>query len=172
MNSSIDFLRPESAPLAGWVLLALGAVALAGALAIDRRYVSAIAEQEAVAQARLDDASRRSRPVIAAAPTAAELRLRQATAEAHLPWLATLRAIESTTQDPVFLRSFVIEPSAGAIKLEAETSSFTEALDYVKLLDEADLLRPAFLSSHEQLVDPATGKSAVRFQVATRWNAR
>ena len=167
----IDFLRPVSPPLAGWLLLAAGVLGLVVALTVDRRYVTAI-EQETATQARLDDAGRQARPTSAAAPSAGELRLRQADADAHRPWLATLRAIETTTQSPVYLRSLVVEPAARAVKLEAEAPSFADALAYAKALDEAELLKPAFLSSHEQTVDATTGKSVVRFQVATRWNAR
>jgi len=172
MSRSIDFLHPPSPPLVGWVLLAIGAAALAAALIVDRHYVTAIAEQEAATQTRLDEARRLARPAFAVSPTSAELRLRQASLDAHQPWLATLRSIEATTQAPVFLRSLVIEPAAGVVKLEAEASTFADVLAYVKALDEAELLRPAFLNSHEQIIDATTGKSVVRFQVATRWNAR
>lgn len=171
MSASIDFLRPMAPPLAGWLLLAVGATALVAALTVDRHYIAAIAEHDVATRARLDEEGRRARPARAAAPTAVELRLRQANADAHQPWLATLRAIETTTQDPVYLRSIVVEPAARVVKLEAEAPSFADAVAYAKALDEVELLRPAFLSGHEQIVDPS-GKSVVRFQVATRWNAR
>lgn len=172
MTAAIDFLRPEAPPRLGWLLLLAGAGALVAALAFDRHYAAAQAEVERMAQARLEQDRQRLRPARLVAPTAAEVRLRQADADSRAPWLATLRAIESTTRDPVYLRSLVIEPASGAIKLDAEAPSFAEALSYAKALDDESSLRPAFLSSHEQVVDPATGKSVVRFNVSGRWNSR
>ncbi len=171
MTAAVDFLRPPAPPRLGWILLVLGAAALVAALAFGDHYASAQAEAERNAQAQVDLDRQRLRLVRPVAPTAAEVRLRQADAESHAPWLRTLRVVEATTRDPVFLRSLVIEPSTGVVKLEAEAPTFAEALSYVKALDDEGSLHPALLTSHEQVVD-ATGKSAIRFSVAARWNSR
>jgi len=172
MTAAIDFLHPEVPPRLGWVLLGAGAVALVAALAVDRHYEAEQAEASRSAQALLEQERQRQQPIRVVAPTPAELRLRQAEADARSPWLATLRAVETLTGDPVYLRSLAIEPATGTVKLEAEAPSFAEALAYAKALDDDGALHPAFLSSHEQSVDPATGKSTVRFNVAGRWNRR
>lgn len=172
MTAAVDFLRPESAPRLGWVLLALGALALVVALAFDSRTESAKVEAERLAQARAERDRDALRPVRVVAPSPGMIRLRQAEADARAPWLATLRAIESVAQDPVYLRSLVIEPTTGAVKLDAEAPSFEDALSFAKALDDESALRPALMSSHEQIVDAQTGKSAVRFTVSGRWNSR
>lgn len=171
MTAAVDFLRRPAPPRMGWVLLVLGAAALVAALAFSDHYASAQAEAERNAQAQLELDRQRVRPARPVAPSAAEVRLRQADAESRAPWLRTLRIVEATTRDPVYLRSLVIEPSTGVVKLEAEAPTFAEALAYAKALDEEGSLHPALLSSHEQVVD-ATGKGAVRFSVAGRWNSR
>ena len=171
-TAAVDFLRPQASPRVGWVLLVAGAGALIAALAFDSHYATVQAEAERAAQARLDQDRQRLRPARLAVPSAGEVRLRQADLDSRAPWLPTLRVIEATTRDPVYLRSLVIEPAAGVVKLEAEAPSFAEALSYAKALDDESSLRPALLSAHEQVVDSATGKSAVRFSVVGRWNSR
>jgi hypothetical protein len=170
--SSIDFLHDPSPPMSGWALLVVGAAALIATAAVDNRYAAARVEADQAAQAQSDLERQRRQPVRATPPTASEIRLRQAQAESHAPWLATLRAIEVTSQDPIYLRSLVIEPAAAVVKLEAEAPSFAEALSYAKALDDVSLLHPALLVSHEEVADTATGKNVVRFSVVTRWNSR
>ena len=172
MTAAVDFQRPESPPRLGWVLLALGTLGLFVALAFDSRVEASRVEAERVAQARAARDREALRPARVAAPSLAMIRLRQAEADARAPWLATLRAVESVAQDPVFLRSLVIEPTAGAVKLEAEAPTFADALSFARALDDESALRPALMSSHEQIVDTLTGKSAVRFTVSGRWNSR
>ena len=172
MTAAVDFLRLESAPRLGWVLLALGVVALAAAMAFDGRVEVARVAADRVAQARAEQERDARRPVRAVPPTPAMIRLRQAELDARAPWLATLRVVESVAQDPVYLRSLVIEPATGTVKLEAEAPSFADALALAKSLDDDGMLRPALMSSHEQIVDAQTGKSAVRFNVSGRWNSR
>ena len=169
---AVDFLRPEPLPRLGWTLLALGALALGAALAFEDRVEAERIAADRLAQARAEHERDARRPVRIAAPTPAMLRLRQAEADARAPWLATLRVVEAGAQDPVYLRSLVIEPAAGAVKLEAEAPTFAEVLAFAKTLDDDGMLRPALLSSHEQIVDAQTGTSAVRFTVSARWNRR
>lgn len=170
-TAAVDFLRSPAPPRLGWVLLMAGVATLVAAFAFDARYAAAQAGAERAAQAQLDLDRQRLRPARPVVPSAGEIHLRQAEAESHAPWLRTLRVVEATTRDPVYLRSLVIEPAAGVIKLEAEAPTFAEALSYAKALDDESSFRPALLSSHEQIVD-ATGKSAVRFSVVGRWNSR
>ena len=170
--TAIDFLRPEAAPRLGWALLALGALALGTAMAFEDRMEAERVAAERQEQARAEHERDARRPVRVAAPTPAMIRLRHAEADARAPWLATLRVVEAVARDPVYLRSLVIEPATGSVKLEAEAPTFAEALAFAEALDDDGLLRPALVSSHEQIVDAQTGKSAVRFHVSARWNRR
>ena len=170
--TAIDFLRPEAAPRLGWVLLALGALALGSAIVFQNRVQAERVAAERLAQGRAEQERDARRPAPVAATTPAMIRLRQAEADARAPWLATLRVVEAVARDPVYLRSLGIEPATGNVKLEAEAPTFAEALAFAKTLDDDGLLRPALMTSHEQIVDAQTGKSAVRFNVSARWNLR
>jgi len=84
--------------------------------------------------------------------------------------MASLRAIESATVDPVYLLGLSFEPSTGAIKLEAEAPSFEHALAFTQVLADGVTLSTASLASHEQLADQTALRPVVRFTVLTRWN--
>lgn len=166
-----DFLRPPSPPRAGWVLLVIGAAALAAALWCEQRWsferaATERAEQENLAVQRASQA-----PAKPPEPTLAQRRWQQAHPELRRPWLPALRAIESATVNPVFLLSLSIEPASGQIKIDAEAPSFGHALAYVQVLDVGGALQPATILSHEQAADAASGRSIVRFSASTRWVA-
>jgi hypothetical protein len=173
MNArATDFLCPPGTPRAGWMLLLIGAACVAAALWFDRQWAS---EREATERAaRAADATRRERerPKPAPAPTMAQLRWQQAQVELRRPWISALRAVESATVDPVYLLSLAIDPSTGAIKLEGEAPSFDHALAYVQNLDDGGALQPATVASHEQAVEPGSGRPFVHFTATTRWNAQ
>lgn len=169
---AIDLSRDAAPPLLGWILLVVGLGAAMTGLLHRQQLTAARAEAERHVQARLE--SQRPKPGTAAvaSPSPAAVRRLAAQVESRTPWLATLSAIESTTREPVYLRAVTIEPGSGDVKLEAEASSFAEALAYVQELDAAELLHPALLRSHEESVDPVRGTAVVRFSVVARWNRR
>lgn len=172
MTARVDFLRPEAPPRLGWLLLAVGVGALISAFAFDSAVEAAAVEARRSVQVRLDQEREALRPPRVLPPSPAQVRARQTALDSRAPWLATLRTIEAASQDPVYLRSLVIEPATGAVKLEAEATSFAEALAFAEVLDGEGALRPALISSHEQVVDPATSKEIIRFSLAGRWNSR
>jgi len=170
MSHAVDFMRAPATPPAGWVLLLVGAIALSASFAISEDLGDVQAKLAAEAQAREDLARRQRTPVRAAEPSAADRRLQRAALDARTPWLATLRAIETTTESPVFLRSLTIDPAAGVVKLEAEAPAFGDAVAFAEALGKESMLRPALLTSHEVVVDPSSPTPVVRFAVAARWN--
>ena len=166
---SMDFLRRPSPPLIGICLLAAGLVALGGAGGLNQRWAAEVAATRRAEQLALAtrEASR-PRP----APTTltpVQRRELQAQVELRRPWLAALRAIESATRDPVFLLALAIEPATGAIRVDAEASSFDQALAYVERISEAEVLTGTALIAHESVPAPAPGQGAIRFSVSTRW---
>lgn len=172
MNArALDFLRPPSPPKVGWVLLAIGAAALAAALWCEQRWSFERAATERAEQERLAAQRASQTPVKPPEPTLAQRRWQQAQPELRRPWLPALRAIESATANPVFLLSLSIEPASGQIKIDAEAPSFDHALAYVQVLDVGGVLQPATILSHEQTADAASGRSIVRFSASTRWVA-
>ncbi|MEP7296801.1 MAG: hypothetical protein ABI702_11480 [Burkholderiales bacterium] len=167
----MDFLRRPQPPRVGWVLLAIGALAMAFALWSDKRWAddhqtALQTEQDRVAAQRAAQT-----PPPPKEPTFAEQRWRQAQPELQRPWFAALRAVESATTNPVFLLAMSIEPASGLIKLDAEAPTFDHAMAYVQVLDEGNTLQPAMIVSHEQAMDPSGGRGAVKFSVVTHWNA-
>lgn len=170
--ATIDFLRPPRAPGIGWLLLALGAAALATALWLDHRWAQQRAEYEATARAREERARESQRAAQRPVPlTPDQKRLQRVSPQLRQPWLPTLRLIENVTEPPVYLLALSIDPAAGTATLDAEALSFDHALSYLQLLNEDGLLGPAQLRSHEQSGDPA-GHPSVRFTVITQWSAR
>ena len=169
MSSRFDFSRRPSQPLVGWLLLVSGALALWFALAFESRVASAKVAAMASQQVQAEAEKQLLKPKPVVEPTASELRAALAAIDLKAPWLATLRSIEATTQQPIFLRSMAIDAASNTVKLEAEADSFDDALDYTKALSEEPLLMPAVMLSHDQAV-AALGKQVVRFSVAAPWN--
>lgn len=170
--SSMDFLQRKRTPGFGWCLLALGvgALVLAAHLENQKATERAAAERELqVATAALEARRPALKPT---ALTPAQRRAEQARADLQRPWLATLRAIEAATREPVYLLALAIEPSTGMIKLDAEAGSFEQALFYVDVLSGSSVLLPATLVSHEAVATALPGQGAIRFTVNTRWATR
>ena len=167
---AVDFLRPAAIPKLAWWLLGAGVIALAAALWCDSRWADERAEAQRVAESKAE-AWRARQVVKPRAPPASERRLQQAQKETSRPWLPALRAIEFATQDPVYLLSLSTDAATGNLKLEAEAPNFEHALAYVQVLGDGSALSPASLQSHEQALDPATGRRMVRFTVLTQWIA-
>lgn len=166
---AVDFLRVPGLPRVGWYVLALGMSGLAAALLCQAHWASqraAVLRAEQQALARQQELNAPPPPV---APTLAERRWQQAQVELRRPWLPTLRAIEATTQDPVYLLSLSIAPSTGQIRLDAEASSFDQAVDYVQALGSDGVLQQAMLSSHVELPPALGSRPTVKFSAIAHW---
>jgi len=171
---AVNFVHPPRQPRAGWVLLALGIVLLAGALWLNGRWADERAELERVQQAQTEALHARqlqsAKPV---EPSAADRRLRKVQAELDRPWLKALGAVEVATKDPVYLLAMVFAKGSDGIRLDAEAPSFEEALAYAQRLQEGHRgLSSVSLVSHEQVVDASSGRNLVRFTVMAQWSER
>lgn len=169
----LDFLRPRHTPVAGIVLLVLGAIALGGSLWLDQRWTAQRAAADDARRAREESArqviEQALRPV---PPSPEELRRRAAAPLLRQPWLPVLRVVESVTEPPVFLLGLNIDPASGNIRIEGEAPSFAEALAYAQSLRNDGVIAPAQLRSHDATIDPNTGRQAVRFTVTSQWISR
>lgn len=174
MLSSVDFFRSRSAlPYLGWLLLSVGLACLFGSIWMERAISTRLASAEAaLATANEESRAARARSARVVSPTADEKRLAAAEEESKAPWLQTLRAIEAVATEPIYLRSFVVEPSSNVVKIEAEAPTFADALDFLGAVDSEALFHPAVLVSHDTVSDPAAGKPTIRFSVSGRWNRR
>ena len=167
---AVNFLRPTGAPRIGWWLLAAGVLSLGGVQWCEQRWTAERQVAEQAQQQKAEALRAAQRPVAPPPPSASNRRLLQARAELQRPWMASLRAIESATVDPVYLLGLSFESSTGAIKLEAEAPSFEHALAFTQVLADGVTLSTASLASHEQLADQTALRPVVRFTVLTRWN--
>jgi hypothetical protein len=166
----IDFSeRPGGTPALGWALLIAGAASCAAAMAWSARAGAAATAAQTRLDERRADLARASRPKPVAPPTLQSRRLAQAERDLAAPWLAALRGIENSAVEPVYLRSLTIEPSSGAIRVEAEAPRLEEALEFVRGLDGDPLMSPAALTSHQAGTDPIGGAQIVVFGASAKW---
>lgn len=168
---AVDFMRPASPPLGGWLLLAAGAAAFLTATFFQQRWASEMEAQRREADARMEVSRAALRPAVAAPPTAAQRRLQKAQEELNRPWISAFEAVESVTTDPVYLLSMNFERGSDVLRLEAEATQFEDSLAYVQRLAHTDPFRDATLVSHEQANNPR-GLNVVRFSVVTRWTSK
>lgn len=174
MRRSVDFgRRSVPYPLAGWALLLVGVIALAAALWTQHRRHEALAQQEALDRQQREREREERLTSAPKPPTARELRLQAALKELPDRTLRMLLALEGVTQAPagIYLRSLSFEHATRTINLEAEASSFDQALSYVLVLDQDAIFEPAQMLSHEPIVD-AFGQPAVTFSASVKWRAR
>lgn len=174
MNAaSVDFLRPQRAPWAGWFLLALGVSALLAALWLDRQWTRERGDHEARLKLREETAQQLQRAALAPiAPTPDQRRLQRIAPQLRQPWLPVLRLVENVTEVPVFLLTLAIDPATGMVRLDGEAPGFDQALAYAQALDDDGLMGPAQLRSHEFFNEPGTGRPSMRFSIVTRWKTR
>lgn len=168
----IDFLRPRRPPLVGWFILCIGLTLLAGAIRINLHWSDERKSHEAAV--RIADESVKQARLAAlkpVPPTVEQMRLNRIAPLLRQPWLPVLRLVEASTKAPVYLVAMSIDPTRGAIKLEGEAPSLSDALVYVQHLNSPGEIQSTQLRSHEQFNDQA-GKPLTRFTVEARWNAR
>lgn len=169
---SIDFLRSPRTPLLGWLLLIAGVLAAGQAFRLEKR-LQAARERHDRAQAQLehDEEQARQRLKAASLPTPETHRLAGAAAEIQRPWLAALRSVEGAASAPVYILDFSMDPAKGRIHLGGEAPDFDRAVGYVEHLADGGGLTGAQLSSNEQVTEPASGRTVVRFTVDANWSA-
>ncbi len=169
----VDFLRRPGTSWIGWLLLVLGVATSAGVLTWRAQYLRELAERENTVRAQ-EAATLREQELARrrAAPTPQSLRQDKARQVLQWPWIDVLRTVESATEAPVFLLSLTGDVAQSEVRLEAESTSFAQAVEYVRRLTEAGGFSEARLQSHEQLPDPMTGGAKVRFSVVATWRDR
>lgn len=170
MATRIDFLRPPRPPVAGWGLLAAGILAMGLATWQAHQWSDDHAVRVADLQARQAETEQARQSALRKAPPSPDdVRMQRVAAQLREPWLPTLRLIEHVTASPVYLLGLSIDPASGLVRLDGQAATFDQVLGYQAELDQASLLGPAHLRSHEVVVDPG-GRAAVRFSISTHWS--
>lgn len=168
----VDFAAHARQPMAGWLMLIVGATLLAAAIGCQQHWQHQEDQKRQRQIAAAEELRQRKKPPPRLEPTSAERREESTRRQLGHPWLATLRTVEAATQDPIYLRSLSIEPSAGVVKLEADAPSFDHALAYLQVLDLGGVLRPGRMLAHEQVAGATPDQVTVRFSAETQWSAR
>lgn len=169
----IDFDRSPRQPALGWWMLLAGLALLSLAmwqcLHVRQQQATLRQAHEQQEQARISHERQQLEALPPPTPPYADdPRWRRAAAELTLPWIATLRAVETATKPPVFLVGFKSDPVSGRLLLDAEAPSFDAALDFVSTLQAAPALSQTQILSHEDTPDPQ-GRLLTRFSLQTQW---
>lgn len=168
----IDFLRSRRTPLLGWLLLVAGMLAAGQAARLEQRLEAARDRHDrAQAQIEHDEEQARQRLMAASLPTPESHRLAGAAAEIQRPWLAALQTVEGATSAPVYILDFSIDSAKGHVHLGGESPDFDQAVGYVVHLASGGGVTGARLSSNEQVTEPGSGRTVVKFTVDADWSA-
>jgi hypothetical protein len=163
-NLLVDHERPG---LAAWVLLVVGAIAIA--VSMDG-YTAATAENEQL----LRQVERFKRKEKATVSVQARRTNEQKSVVAvrletkAFPWDMVLREIELATDDRVALLSLETNAGTRKTRVGAEARNIDDALAFVSRLRESPLVREAFLLSHE--AKKGTPVEVIGFTMEINWS--
>ena len=159
-----DYARRPGPPLAAWLLLAAGGLALALGVWRYQEVRAAIAQRQAQVQA--------ARPVPRAqAVPALDSEDSEELARAQLlldrDWPALFHTLESVPAKDIALLSIAAYPGRNRVVLEGEARSPQAMLAYLQALQNAGPLRPVRLVRHEVRQDVA--EHPLKFQLDAGW---
>jgi hypothetical protein len=165
----IDFAHPARRPRAAeWIVLALGALALA---ACAWQYTQ-LAREQAQLQAALENADRFSRretrtptgsPGEIKALAAEVARVNTVAARLSVPWETLFSDLEASSGPQVTLLGFEPEADAGRLRITGEARRFEDITAYLRRLEGTLTFRNVFLASHE------VRDRAVTFTLTADW---
>lgn len=160
----LDFRTPPRSPLGGW-LAAFGAlVVIATGIAF-----FLLAQRELELETRRDQLAAESRQLTDAGNAAAvydpdgevSRRLTQ-------PWQALLLALEEASDPRIDLIEIRPDPGQQRLRLTAEANTLDDALDYVRRLNQIQIIKQAHLLNYTAMPTQA-GPSVLRFIVQAEW---
>jgi heme exporter protein D len=108
---------------------------------------------------------------LAAEPKAAAIQpsTTQALAQLQVPWDAVLGELEQAGNKNVALLSIEAQGAARRVRIQAESKSMANALQYLAALRDLPLVQSAELTSHEEKA--VNGIAVLRFMVDLQWKA-
>jgi Tfp pilus assembly protein PilN len=173
---SIDFSRDSEAPSAvGVILLRLGLLA---AVVSAASYIAVIGEIDRL-EARANETGRAARKIPARlTESAAESReMQQEIKNANLvvqqmtlPWDRMFREFEAAASKEVALLAVQPDVSSRQVRISGEAKSFNAMLEYVRRLEQTEMLREVILLGHEvRSQDP---QRPVTFSMSAGWSER
>jgi hypothetical protein len=150
--------------LVGWTVLALGVVALLGALNAwheAREEAARLASETRTASAPVTAASGRPDPGAAARRGAIEREL-------GAPWPVLFAALEATRTPAIRVLGVEASSRSGQVTIDGHAEALPELLAYIERLN-ASALSEVSLQSHRPATDVPDG--TLRFQARARWSA-
>ncbi|MEQ1668575.1 MAG: hypothetical protein ABL868_08990 [Sulfuriferula sp.] len=172
----LDYQRSiQPFPWAGVLLLVLALAALI-ATAMYYRNLSAQVMQWESRVDRMEHTTQRQLPAAQSRePMTADRvlevkRVNEVLRQLSVPWDSLFQALESVDSKEVTL--LVLEPDMEKrlVKISAEAKTMTAMLDYIKQLENRDVLGTVYLQSHHvQLQDP---EKPVRFVLLASWRGK
>jgi hypothetical protein len=168
--SRVDLLHPDRPPWLGWVVLALGTLALIAAVGLRQHWqrLQTSAQERALKELRAQQEAkvRTAKPALPAPDLARQQRLGALVAR---PWLQTLRAIEAAMAPSIYILGLSIDPAAGLVRIEAEAAGFDRMLNYLQMLEARPELQAVQLRSHEPMVGSDPASHGLKFTVTAQW---
>jgi len=168
---SINFAAPQpsvaqSAPRAGWLLLAAALLVLALLLSWYVALAQRVAQaEENIAQLRRPLASSVRLEGPKSAALAGEIRsVNRAIGRLSLPWFALFQDLEAAKDERIFIVSLQPSAARGEVRILAEADSFEAVADFLKALNARPGLRNARLLAHE-----LRGQNSVQFEAQCEW---
>lgn len=169
----LDYQRSmKPFPWEGTLLLVVALIALV-AIGIYFRDLTLRADYWESRAERIEHAAQRLLPGRRAAePVAADVALEvkhanEVLRQLSVPWDSLFQAVESTGSKDVTLLMLEPDTEKRLVKISGEAKNIAAMLDYIKLLENREVLGTVFLQSHHvQLQDP---QKPVRFVLLAIW---
>ncbi len=172
----LDYQRSmQPFPWEGLLLLVLALVALI-AIGMHYRDLSAQAALWESRADRIEHAAQRQRPEgrsdeRMAVDRALEVkRANEVLRQLSVPWDGLFQTVESVASKDVTLLALEPDTEKRLVKISGEAKNMMAMLDYIKQLENRDVLGTVYLQSHHvQLQDP---EKPVRFELLAMWRGK
>ncbi|MEG1042012.1 MAG: pilus assembly protein [Pseudomonas sp.] len=168
----LDF-QPRRTALSAWVLLAVGASLLAGAVVLGQHFN----QQQAALEQQLETLERQlgKRPEHTASLTPAQSReqteklaqMRSVSQQLQRPWERLFDMLEALPQDDVALLTLTPDARKGQVRISAEARDLEAMLSFHKRLEASGELRDVSLLNHEIMAKQP--EHPVQFNLSATW---
>jgi hypothetical protein len=177
MSQPLNLLRPQAAPLRGWLLFGVGLLVFA-ATAVYRwrdeaEQLARIELQQQAELKLLEAAKEQEQAALARQPTPKSKVHESAVRQARMqPWEAALRAVEVSAREPLYLLALEMDAQEGRLHLDVMAPTLGETLKFATQLGHQPALRAVQIQSQEPLLSQAGRTEGVRVRLAASWGLR
>jgi hypothetical protein len=172
MQHELNFARQRPViPLASWLVLAGGCLALIGVIGWHlARSVDGAAEEAAWRRHPVPGEQARAQEPLAFTNQAwRDLRWRQAAQELRRPWRNALAAVDHTCRPPIYLLGLTAAPKGQQLTLDAQGPSLDAILKLVDALGKQPGIADAALRQHTVPTQSGGGQQWVDVVIDVTW---